>query len=656
MPKGTLIFDVETYSADLLYTLPPEKFVRLIGYKWADQTEVTLTTDLEEIRQQIRLARWIIGHNVIAFDLPAIFGHRSNEPMELADEGRMYDTWVHAVLVNPAPFQYTNRHGKPALASKPEEMKKWFALDEQAYQLGVKGKTHDLKELAKEYGGFGEIPVDDPRYRDYLRGDVLASEAVARALLAKGPLDDYALREQRIASRAAVISSNGLRVDIEAATRRRDELAARKQEILSDLQRRYGLPSEGTAPWGTDQGKVAILAALADYGIKPNKDWPKTPAWEKKADYLARVDEKIHDLRHNVDTWTAEIKGGSLPNRSVAARWRWIEKAQDQIKELESNPLPPAFGLSLSGDTLLKLTKETPAAELGRALAELKGQRSLAQLALDSTHSDGFVHPEITMLQRSGRWSTTNPGLTVWTDKGEGAIEKSYFIPDSEDEVLLEIDYSNADARIVAALSGDRKYAERFEPGADGHTINAIAAWGKEEFERDPKRYRQMAKPLGHGWSYGGGPKGLSRASGLPLETAQVFCEGMAKEFAVLVAWQNKARKGARDNRVYNEWGRPMYVEPGREFTQVPALHGQSGTREIVCDALLRMPYHIIRRVKAQIHDAVLFTVPKAKFEACRDFLVELMETEFKPKNGGQLIAFPVGAGPAGHNWQEAKH
>jgi DNA polymerase-1 len=44
-------------------------------------------------------------------------------------------------------------------------MKKWFSLDEQAHQLGVPGKTHDLKALAKEFGGFGSIPVDDPRFR-----------------------------------------------------------------------------------------------------------------------------------------------------------------------------------------------------------------------------------------------------------------------------------------------------------------------------------------------------------------------------------------------------------------------------------------------------------------------------------------------------------
>ncbi|SIC88284.1 DNA polymerase [Mycobacteroides abscessus] len=593
MAEGTLIFDIETHSAELMYSMEPEEFVRLIGYAWGDG-EVVLTTDLDEIKEQILKARWIIGHNIHAFDLRAVFGIKSDIPLELAQQRRVYDTWTHAALVNPAPYMFTNRHGKNALANSPDKMKRWFSLDEQAHQLGVLGKTHDLKALAKEFGGFGAIPVDDERYREYLIGDVVASRVVAQELLKKGKLDDYALREQEIAARAAVISSNGLRVDVEAAKARVEELRVRREAILAELQTKYGLPTEGKSPWATTAGKEAIMAALADHGITPKsrKDWTKTATGN----------------------------------------------------------------LSLGGEVLTELTKGTSAEDLGKALAELKGQRSLAQLALDSTHPDGFVHPDITMLQRSGRWSTTEPGLTVWTSRGEGAVEKSYFVPDNDDEVLLELDYSNADARIVAAYSGDRKYAERFEPGADGHMINAIAAWGREVVESDPKKYRQMAKPLGHGWSYGGQARGLVRVTGLPFMTAKKFCDGMDATFVALVDWQNRVRDEARRGYVMNEWGRKLWVEQDRIFTQAPALKGQNGTREIVCDALLRMPPHVLRRVKAQIHDAVLFSVPRENWEACRDYLVRLMETEFQPSVGGQRVEFPVSAGPAGANWMEASH
>lgn len=621
-PSGTLIFDTETHSSDLLYTMPPEEFVRLIGYKWTGG-DVTLTTDLDELREQILKARWIIGHNIHTFDMRAVFGIYSDIPMQLADEGRVYDTWTHAVLVNQAPAHYTNRLGKPARATKPEEAMKWYSLDEQAHQLGVPGKTHDLAELALEFGpdakddrivhgvasrpvrkqriaiGLGLIPVDDPRYRDYLVGDVLASEAVALELLKLGPLDYYAMREQRIESRKAAIQSNGFRVDQERAKARVAELAVKREKHMAMLVERYDFPTEGKQPWRNNQGKEAILRALADADIteQSRPDWPRTAT-------------------------------GSL---------------------------------SLGGEVMLSLTEGTEAEELGAALAELMGQRSLAQLALDSMYPDGKVHPDITMLQRSGRWSTTNPGLTVWTARGDNAVEKAYFLPDSDDEVLLEFDLSNADARAVAAYSGDHRFAERFQPGADGHMINAWAAWGKDVVgtdKNDPKTaaYRQLAKPGGHGWGYRIGAKKLAATWKKRVEEAKAFIEGMNKAFSRVVAWQDWATKFAsRHGYVENPWGRRMPVEKGREYTQPAALLGQSATREIICDFILSLPYHAVRKLKAQIHDAVVMSAPKNHWEAARDYILEKMASHMDPK-GGQRIEFPASSGPPGRDWHEASH
>src|SRR5690606_22870319 len=160
---------------------------------------------------------------------------------------------------------------------------------------------------------------------------------------------------------------------------------------------------------------------------------------------------------------------------------------------------------------------------IGKALAEVMGHRSLSQLTLDCVQPDGKVHPEISAVQRSGRKSTTNPGLTVWTSRGEGAVEKSYYIPDNEDERLVAFDYSQADARIVAAYSGDVEYAKRFEEGVDSHELTGRLIFtgetvqqedGEEFFiphyDDDPVENRKTAKNLGHAYSYRAGEVKLS--------------------------------------------------------------------------------------------------------------------------------------------------
>lgn len=608
-----LIFDVETHSSDNLFSMEPHEFVRLIGYKWMGNKKVHITTDLDELYEKIDEADRIIGHNIHDFDMRAIYGPESNTPLSLTMENRVFDTWTYATLVNPAPVFYTNRFGKGAKADSPAQMRTWFGLDEQAFQLGVPGKTDKLADLAFEFGdpdlakkdrvidGYGKIPVDDQRYIDYLIGDVNASEAVCQELIVlgnkmdMGPNREYVKREQNIAARAAVISSNGLRTNTRKAKRRVNQLAKKRDEIMSWLVQEYDFPTSGKSPWATNAGKESILAALADKGITPDN----TPSWTR-------------------------TKTGAP---------------------------------SLGGDTLIELTEGTESEELGRALAELKGQRSLAQLALDSTYEDGFVHPEITMLQRSGRWSTTKPGLTVWTSRGDGAVEKEYFVPDDPYSVLVAFDYSNADARVVAAYSGDKKYAERFLPGADGHVINAVAAWGEDVVATDPKGYRQRAKVPGHGWGYRVGANTLSRQTGMPLPEARKFLKAMNDNFTGVVRWQNRVTKSAQaKGYVLNEWGRRMPVEPGREYTQAPALLGQNGTREIMCDGLLAMPVYLLRRVKIQVHDELVFSFPRDSWEKYRDAVIECMETTFGPKTAGQKIHFPVSSGEPGDNWHEATH
>lgn len=43
-----MFFDIETHDADLLYSMPAQEFVRLLGYRWLGKDSV-ITTDLDEL-------------------------------------------------------------------------------------------------------------------------------------------------------------------------------------------------------------------------------------------------------------------------------------------------------------------------------------------------------------------------------------------------------------------------------------------------------------------------------------------------------------------------------------------------------------------------------------------------------------------------------
>lgn len=608
IPEKTLFLDIESHNAGREYDMPLREFFRLGQYGWGWHDPITLTTDLDEVLDAIASADLIVAHNGHSFDFSVLLG---DSALEYARDRRLLDTFVHANLVFPAPREYRNRQGHLyANGDTPGGIGKWLGLDNLCYQLHVSGKVGDLKEIAKKYQpdgtkvadyDYGLIPLDDQEWLDYAREDIVALRSLTRELLNARPMNEYDWREQYKSGIDAQMSRNGVRVNVAMAQKRVDEIQVEKAQLLKRLNAEYEFPTTGAMPWRSKLGKAAIMRILADAGITPQTHWDE---WEKTA----------------------------------------------------------TGNLSLGGDALVALTEETPAEELGKTLAVLMGQRPLAQQALDNVKADGRVHPRITGLQKSGRRSVTKPGLTTWSSRDQSKVfEKAYFIA-APGHKLLEFDLSNADQRIVAALSGDKEYAKRFEDGVDGHEINGRLIW-PGLYDNDPKHYRTLAKAPGHAIAYGGRPKKLAATTGLPLEDMERFVENFEKKYVQLTRWQTKVRAEGESGWITNAWGRRMAVGvrwneqreewQSRSFTVSPALHGQGGTTETLYDgilALLEADWRFAKWLLFPVHDALVFEVPDAEVV----YAVDLVKQKLNQNING--IDFPVGCGEPGNTWEECAH
>lgn len=580
-----LYFDIETHDADLRWNMPLPEFFRLGQFGFGSTGDVVVTSRLAELQEATDQAEALVAHNGHQFDFSVMLG---DDALEWALGNRLFDTMVFANLNFPAPVLFTMRSGAKVITTgKPEAISRWLSLDNLAFKLDVPGKEGDLKALAKEFGGFGNIPVDEPRYVAYAEQDVHMLRHITNELLLRHKPTAYDWREQQKAAIDAQMSRNGLRVNPDAARQRVADLAERKAELMVDLVENHGLPSEGKMPWRTNKGKAAVLSALAKSGLDPlhTSGWP----------------------------------------------------------QLKTGP-------SLSGPVILEFTKGTEAEEFGIALAELQGQRSLAEQALTYTQADGRVHPSISGWQKSGRRSITQPGLTTWGERNP--IDKRYFLA-SEGCKLIEFDLSNADQRIVAALSQDKAYAKRFLPGVDGHEISGRLMFGDATYETNPHLYRPIAKALSHAYSFGAAAKTLARTAKQPLEIAQQFIDAMRRAYPGMIAWQNKVRTEGERGYVINRWGRKMQIDKERAYTQAPAAHGQSGTTEVLYDGLLKMARKDVRLVRwlvCLIHDAILMDVPEGELDYVCKTVPECMAQNI---NG---IDFPISHGPAADTWEGARH
>lgn len=586
----TLYLDIESHSVDDMWRMPLDEYFRMGQWAWGIEGDVSLTTDPYEVIELIYQAECTIAHFAHNFDLSVMLG---DEALHLAMKGMIFDPKVFANLTFPAPAWYRNRKGQVRKnASEPENAKNgWLSLDNLAYKFGVPGKEGDLSALANEFGGYGEIPTDDPRYTAYAVQDVRSLQGITGSMLQFAKPDAYDWREQKWAGLQAQMTRNGFAVNKRAAEHRQRTLETRKKELLAELEKDYGFPTEGKKPWMSKAGRAAIMSLLVNNGVNPEED----PDW----------------------------------------------------------PLTKTGNISLSGDALISGTQGTDLEETGRRLAELAGQRTLAELTLTHLQPDGMVHPEINALQRSGRSSVTKPGLTVFDTK-----EKGYYVA-RPGYKLVSFDYSAADARAVAAMSGDEEYAKRFAPGSDSHQLTGYASFGKEVYESDPVMYRTASKPISHGTNYNIGAKKLQaaikRTTGLDftVDQCQAMLNNFGKTYSKVTKWKTKVAEQGKSGWVTNLWGRTMPVERHRAFTQTSGLLGQSTTREVIVDGVIRMYEHdpaLVTYVKCPVHDELIFELPEDGIEETIQTITELMAGVVEG------IDFPVASGDPADTWQEATH
>lgn len=620
--RNVVFFDIESHNAGKQYDMAPHEFFRLGQWAVGRTGQVEITDSYKEFMRVIDSADLLVGHNVIQFDLPALYGKDSMRPLELARGKKVWDTFIAYPLRFRIPKFYKTRDGKNGTTyqdgkQKPELVKRFLALDNLTHQHDLEGKLGSLRELAKKYNppktlvadlDYSLIPVDDPEFVEYARQDIIADRDLACYMMDRQPVSAYEWREMLVLSIKAQMSSNGFTVDQTVAQARIDEHARKKAETMQWLVEEYNFPTEGKAPWSTTEGKAVIVQVLADHGITEQT----RPDWER-------------------------TKTGNI---------------------------------SLGGEALIELTEGTAAEDFARNLAALKGQRPLAALALDSMHADGKVHPQMTSLQRSGRFSMTEPSLPIWGSRTEAlAVDKRYFIA-SPGRKLVTMDFSNADQRIVAALSGDKNYAKRFEPGMDGHEISGRLMFGDAVYDSNPSLYRFISKALSHAFAYNAGAKTLARTSKLPtepedpemdpLKLAYKFIDAMNTAYPNNKRWREDAYEQGLTGWIWNDWGRRMPVDIDRSYTQSPGLLGQSGTREIMCDGLIAIAMdkiEVLRWFVASVHDEVIWDIPVGDLEWAVPYIKGKMELEFQPRNGtGQPIFFPLSPSEPSDNWEQAQH
>ena len=278
--------------------------------------------------------------------------------------------------------------------------------------------------------------------------------------------------------------------------------------------------------------------------------------------------------------------------------------------------------------------------------------------------STGKIHTEFMQtVAATGRLSSNNPNLQnipIRTERGR-EIRKA-FIPSDDEHVLMAADYSQIELRVIASLSEEDNMIQAFQDGKDIHASTASQVFdvALNEVSREQ---RSNAKTINFGIIYGVSAYGLSQQTSLTRQESKELIDtyyatypklSQYIEDQVAFAREHGYVKTVLDRRRYLKDinARNFVVRSSAERNAVNAPV-QGSAADIIKIAMIAVQQELEKqdfksKLLLQIHDELIFDVPKNEEEALRKMVHEKMSQAYELK-----VPLDVDIG-VGKNWLEA--
>ncbi len=396
---------------------------------------------------------------------------------------------------------------------------------------------------------------------------------------------------------------------------------------------------------------VTVLAEMEHEGVKIDKDFLNS--------YSKDLQEQALEIQTKIFECAGMQFNISSPQQVGAVLFERL-KLSDKPKKTKTGQY------QTDEETLVSLLGKHEIIEYimnFRTLQKLKGTYVDA-LPLLVKPQTGRVHTSFNQaVAATGRLSSQNPNLQnipIRTDLGR-EIRKA-FVPRNESHVLLSADYSQIELRIIAHISQDPTMIEAFNKGIDIHTATAAKVWNVAIEDVD-KEMRRKAKTVNFGIIYGISAFGLSQRVNISRGEAKEIIDNYFVQFPGIKSYMDKTINSARElGYVETISGRKRNLRDinsknavVRGFAERNAINApiQGTAADMIKIAMIQIQHwlnasDLKTKMILQVHDELLFDVPKGEIEIVSNKVKELMEGAMK-LNVPILVESGVG-----DNWLEA--
>jgi len=436
------------------------------------------------------------------------------------------------------------------------------------------------------------------------------------------------------------------------------------------------------APWRAIAAEAAAIGLLApvmeeridQQGLRPLLDEVELPLSTVLAGMEARgirldvdyLEEMGESVRGRMATLMAEVYGHAGEEFNLNSPPQLRKILYEQLG-LQPGKKTPKGELSTDASVLEKLRDAHPIVEALLSWRELDKLNSTYLEALPRLVDprDGRVHTTfVQTAAATGRLSSTHPDLQNVPIRTElGRQIRRAFVPGSEDQLLLVLDYSQIELRILAHLSGDEGLRTAFASGEDIHTATAARVFDLPLDAVDPGS-RSRAKMVNYGLAYGMNAWGLAQRLDIAPDEAQEIMDAYFASFPAIREYLDR-QVGHATVEGFTETilGRRRYIpelqaanprvrDLGRRQALNAPIQGSASdvfkVAMIAVDEALRAEPDLGCHMLLTVHDELVFEVGRSEVEAAAELVEERMEHAVE-------LEVPLRADVGwGTNWSEA--
>jgi DNA polymerase I len=386
--------------------------------------------------------------------------------------------------------------------------------------------------------------------------------------------------------------------------------------------------------------------------------------WEGVAidtEHLKLVSEEFAKQMAELEKMAYKLAGGefNLSSPKQLAKILFEDLKLPVIKKTKT-------GYSTDVDVLMKLKHQhdLPAVILeNRELAKLKGTY-VDVLPTLCNKATGRVHTSFNQtIAATGRLSSTDPNLqNIPIRTASGRLVRQAFVA-RKGNVLLGADYSQIELRILASMSGDALLTNAFKEGQDVHALTASQLFSVPIGQVDADQ-RRKAKAINFGLLYGKSAFALSEELEISRGEAAEIIKLYFARYPTIRSFLDGLMASAKNTGFAETlFGRRRYIEgihsknkmllaaAERMAVNAPI---QGTAADLVKIAMLKVQAELEKRklqarMILQVHDELVFDVPKGEVDEVRDLVKENMESA----GAGKIkVPLTVEAGVA-KNWLE---